>query len=208
MDMLKDTGERIIPENMKILNGLLIEHIARYHFAKEYAYGRVLDFASGSGYGSHIIAKSRVNHVEAVIGIDIDPDAVKYAKATYYHPCSTFLVGDVTDQTLPDKLGQFDCIISFETIEHVREEAKFMKNIYEMLKPGGTLILSTPFGEGRGKPSGQEFHVHQLTVQEFKELFADYPDKNFFYQKGALIQPEHPAVIEKNFPLGIAICKK
>jgi 2-polyprenyl-3-methyl-5-hydroxy-6-metoxy-1,4-benzoquinol methylase len=207
-NMLKDTGERVIPENMKILNGLLIEHLARYHFAREYAYGRVLDFASGSGYGSHIIAKSRVNHVEEVIGIDIEPDAVKYAKATYYHPNSTFLVGDVTDPTLPERLDMFDCIISFETIEHVKEEAQFMKNIYDMLKPGGTLLLSTPFGDGRGKPSGQEFHVHQLTVQEFKDLFVDYQEKEFFYQKGALIQPANSVVQGKEFPLGIAICKK
>lgn len=205
--MLRDTGERVIPEKMKILNGLLIEHVARYHFAREYAYGRVLDFASGSGYGSHIIVKSKVHPVDEVIGVDIDKDAVQYAKATYYHPNTTFLQGDVVDAALPDKLGQFDCIISFETIEHIQKEKQFMDNIYHMLKPGGTLLLSTPFGEGRGIPSGQEFHVHQLTVTEFKNLFTAYKSTEFFYQKGALIQPES-AIGDKKFPLGIAVCKK
>ncbi|WP_029191079.1 class I SAM-dependent methyltransferase [Ornithinibacillus scapharcae] len=205
--MLKDTGERVIPEKMKIMNGLLLEHIARYHFAREYVYGRVLDFASGSGYGTHIIAKSNVHSVKEVVGIDISEEAVKYARATYYHPRSSFRLGNVVDPELPKELGVFDCIISFETIEHVKEEEQFLTNIYRMLKPGGTLILSTPFGEGRGKPSGQEFHVHQLTVQEFKDLFHDYENVEYFYQKGVLIQPAD-SVGDKKFPLGIAICKK
>lgn len=148
--MLKDTGERIIPEKMKITNELLLEHIARYHFASNYIQGRVLDFASGSGYGSHIIAKKSKKKIDEVIGVDIDVKAVKYARSTYYHPLTTYLNEDVTDPHLPEKLGQFDSILSFETIEHVIEEKQFLSNVYNLLKPEGTLILSTPFGKGRG----------------------------------------------------------
>ncbi|SHF72598.1 class I SAM-dependent methyltransferase [Ornithinibacillus halophilus] len=205
--MLKDTGERVIPEKMSILNGLLLEHLARYHFSAHYVYGRVLDFASGSGYGTHIIAKQCKDKVDEVVGVDINQDAVNYAKAKYYHPISSFIEGDVVDPTLPEVLGEFDCILSFETLEHIHEEEQFMKNIYKMLKPGGALILSTPFGEGRGIPSGQEFHVHQLTVKEFKELFNDYQTKEFYYQKGVVIEPAQSSE-EKNYPLGIAVCKK
>ncbi|MUK89257.1 methyltransferase domain-containing protein [Ornithinibacillus sp. L9] len=205
--MLKDTGERVIPEKMKILNGLLLEHIARYHFATHYVYGRVLDFASGSGYGSHIIAKSCKKKIDEIIGVDYDNDTIEYAKGKYYHPLSTFLVGDVTDPEIPKKLGTFDCILSFETIEHIGDEERFLKNVYQLLKPGGTLILSTPFGEGRGKPSGQEFHVHQLTVDEFKHLFGDYQSTSFYFQKGVVIEPACAAE-NKDYPLGIALCKK
>ncbi|SET03237.1 Methyltransferase domain-containing protein [Oceanobacillus limi] len=205
--MLRDTGERVIPERMKILNGLLMEHIARYHFATEYVHGRVLDFATGAGYGAHIIAKMCKKKIDEIVGIDYDQDAIHYAKGQYFHPLSKFVVGDVIDPLLPEKLGTFDCIMSFETIEHIQEEERFMGNVYQLLKPGGTLILSTPFGEGRGKPSGQEFHVHQLTVEEFKALFDKYENKSFFYQKGVVIEPSDSAE-EKNYPLGIAICKK
>ncbi|WP_067728815.1 class I SAM-dependent methyltransferase [Oceanobacillus damuensis] len=207
--MLKDTGERVIPEKMKITNGLLLEHIARYHFASEYVQGRVLDFASGSGYGSHIIAKLCKNRIQEVIGIDNEKEAVDYAKLTYYHPLSTYLKGDVTDPGLPEKLGTFDTILSFETIEHVRDEERFLSNIYKMLKPGGTLILSTPFGKGRGKPCGSPFHIHQLTVKEFKNLFTgfSYTTTSFFFQKGVLIEPAIPDT-NKHYPLGIAVCRK
>ncbi|MFC2947432.1 class I SAM-dependent methyltransferase [Virgibacillus sediminis] len=205
--MLKDTGERVIPENMKITNGLLMEHVARYHFAAEYVSGRVLDFASGSGYGAHIIAKSCKHKVSEVVGVDRDKDAVTYARGTYYHPLTTFLEGDVTDPALPGELGKFDFILSFETIEHIAEEEMFLSNIYQMLKPGGTLILSTPFGEGRGKPCGQTFHVHQLKVEEFHELFDSYKETEFFVQKGVLIQPAS-VTEERDYPLGIAVCRK
>lgn len=208
--LLTDTGERIIPEKMKITNELLIEHVARYHFASHYVHGNVLDFACGSGYGTHIIAKNCKDKIEQIVGIDNDEDVIQYAKSTYYHPKSEFILGDVTEPSLPDKLDRtFDFILSFETIEHVAEEKQFLENIYHLLNPGGTLILSTPFGKGRNIPSGSPFHVHQLTVDEFHHLFTefDYATVDYFFQKGALIVPED-AKRDHYFPLGIAVCKK
>ncbi|WP_308436519.1 class I SAM-dependent methyltransferase [Virgibacillus salexigens] len=65
---------------MKITNGLLIEHIARYHFASNHANGNVLDFACGSGYGSHIIAKLCKNQINKIVGLDNDKQVIEYAK--------------------------------------------------------------------------------------------------------------------------------
>ncbi|GAA4066580.1 class I SAM-dependent methyltransferase [Amphibacillus indicireducens] len=207
--MLEDTGERVIPDQMEATNRLLIEHVARYQFATSYVYGKVLDFACGSGYGTHLIVKSAKKQVEQVVGIDFDRDAIAYAKNRYYHPASEFIQGDVTDPNLPSKLGQFDCIMSFETIEHIDDEKQFLNNIDQLLKPGGRLILSTPFGDGRDRPSGVPFHVHQLTINEFKRLFDEfaYQSVEFFYQNGALIVPEG-FEIDQYFPLGIVICQK
>lgn len=109
-------------------NPLLIEHLARYHFASYYVYGKVLDFACGTGFGSHIIAKNCKEKVIEVVGLDDDEHVINYAKSTYYQPKTKFHVGDVTDPSLPDRLGMtFDCILSFETIEHVSEEKQFLK---------------------------------------------------------------------------------
>lgn len=206
--MLKDTGERIIPEKMSITNELLVEHIARYHFATHFAHGRVLDFASGSGYGTHLLAKKGKEKVTEVIGVDIDKKAIAYAEHHYYHPLSRFIKADVTAPHLPEKLGTFDTIVSFETYEHIKEEEAFLSNLRQLLKPNGTLILSTPFGKGRGKASGTPFHVHQITENEFKNLFKkdSYSSIDFYLQKGALIVPN---TFPKNvyFPLGIAVCK-
>ncbi|PKR77022.1 SAM-dependent methyltransferase [Halalkalibacillus sediminis] len=204
--MLEDTGERVIPKEMDPLNPLLLEHIARYQFALPYIKkGRVLDLASGSGFGTHMIAKRRKKQIDEVIGVDIDKDAVKYAIDNYYHPLSTYRTADATNPELVEELGTFDTILSFETLEHIEEEQTLLDNYYRLLKPGGILIVSTPFGEGRGVPSGQRFHVHQLTQEEFRNLFTNYEEVEYFYQNGVLIEPKREGAY---YPLGIAVCTK
>lgn len=203
--MLKDTGERIIPERMKPTNGLLLEHLARYYFSTPYVRGRVLDIACGTGYGTHMIAKSCKKEVREVLGVDADSETVRYAKKTYHHPFSSFHVEDALDPELPQKLGSFDTILSFETIEHLTDDRCFMKSLYDMLRPGGTLILSTPFGQGRGKPSNEPFHVHQLTSEEFAQLFTPFASSEIYYQRGVTIEPPRENV---RYFLGVAVCVK
>lgn len=205
--MLEDTGERLIPDKMKPSNGMLLEHMARYHFSIPYLHGRVLDLASGSGYGTQIMAKLAKKKVSEVIGIDVSTEAVRYASSRYYHPLVHYYQGNATDPNLQDQFGTFDVLVSFETLEHIKEESQFLDNVYQLLKPHGTLILSTPFGQGRGKPCGLPFHVHQLTVKEFRSLFEGYGYQQVqsYFQRGVLIEPEREGI---NYPLGIAVCKK
>lgn len=206
--LLEDTGERVIPEKMAITNELLIEHLARYHFACRYAKGRVLDIACGSGYGTHIIAKNCKRDIDEVIGVDNDPQVIKYAKNKHFHPQSTYLEGDLIDPSLSEKLGQFHRIISFETIEHLPDEQPFIQHTKQMLTDDGILIVSTPFGKGKGIPSGQPFHYHQFTKEEFREMFSrEYKEVEFFFQTGALIVPADFDT-EDYYPIGIAVCRK
>jgi 2-polyprenyl-3-methyl-5-hydroxy-6-metoxy-1,4-benzoquinol methylase len=48
-----------------------------------------------------------------------------------------------------DSLGTFDQIICFETIEHVNADQELIGSLAAMLKPGGRLLLTTPFDEHR-----------------------------------------------------------
>ncbi len=43
------------------------------------------------------------------------------------------------------KNGQFDTVFSTQVIEHVSDPFKMLDEIYRVLKPGGTLIISAPF---------------------------------------------------------------
>lgn len=204
--MLENTGERIIPDLLKPTSGLYLEHIARYYFSIPYITGRVLDIACGTGYGTQFIAKSTKNKgTTEIIGVDLDPMTIKYAKDRYNHQLITYEVGDGMDPALADRLGQFDTILSFETIEHVPDDKIFMENLYKMLRPGGTLVISTPFGEGRGKPCGQKFHYHQLTAEEFEALFAHFSHKEIYYQRGVTIEPPRDIV---EYKLGVAVVRK
>jgi 2-polyprenyl-3-methyl-5-hydroxy-6-metoxy-1,4-benzoquinol methylase len=204
--LLEYTGERVIPDLMKPTSGLYLEHIARYYFSIPYITGRVLDIACGSGYGTQFIAKSTKNKgTTEVIAVDCDPKTIKYAQERYNQQLITYKVEDALDPRLPQKLGKFDTILSFETIEHISDDLLFMKNLYDMLNPGGTLVLSTPFGKGRGKPCGEKFHYHQLTPEEFEALFAAFSYKEIYYQRGVTIEPPRDIV---DYKLGVAVVRK
>ncbi|SDP63428.1 Methyltransferase domain-containing protein [Halobacillus aidingensis] len=203
--MLKDTGERIIPKEMDPTNKLLLEHIARYTFSTPYVKGRVLDIACGTGYGSVMVAKEKKKEVKEMIGVDISSETIRYAIQNYYHPLLTFRQGDIMDPSLIKEIGTFDTILSFETIEHVKDDRAFIERMYKLLKPGGTLVLSTPFGKGRDYPCGSPFHYFQLTKEEFNELFTSFSNVEIFYQRGVTIEPPRQGVY---YPLGVAVCKK
>ncbi|HLO13090.1 MAG TPA: class I SAM-dependent methyltransferase [Pseudoneobacillus sp.] len=203
--LLEWTGERIIPKTMKMMNGMLLEHIARYYFALPYIKGRVLDIACGTGYGCHLVAKDRKREVTEIIGVDIDEETIQYATREYHHQKVTYVRGNAVDSQLPEKLGMFDTILSFETIEHVSDDLTFMENLYQMLKPGGTLVLSSPFGRGRGKPTSEPFHVHQLTPEEFEQLFEKFSSVEIFYQRGPTFEKKREGV---RYFIGIAVCIK
>ncbi|WP_270182600.1 class I SAM-dependent methyltransferase [Alkalihalobacillus sp. CinArs1] len=203
--MLENTGERIIPDTMKPTNGMLLEHLARYYFASEFVKGRTLDIASGSGYGSQYLAKKNKSIITELVGADRSIEAITYARGRYHHPLVTYECADALDPKLPSKLGQFDSIVSFETLEHVEDDRQFLRNLMKMLKTGGTLIVSTPFGRGRGKPTNEPFHIHQLTEEEFRELLSPYKKVDYYYQRGVIFEPPREGT---KYSFGIAIIEK
>ncbi|SCW55998.1 Methyltransferase domain-containing protein [Paenibacillus tianmuensis] len=203
--MLEWTGERIIPKQMKPTNGMLLEHIARYYFAAPYVKGRVLDIACGTGYGSHMTAKERKREVTEIVAVDNDEETLRYAKREYHHQKVTYVQGDATDSGLPERLGLFDTILSFETIEHLKDDRTFTDNLYRMLKPGGILVLSSPFGRGRGMPTSEPFHVHQLTPSEFEELFTGFAEVDIYYQRGVTFEKPRDGI---RYFIGVAVCRK
>ncbi len=196
---------------MQPTNGMLLEHMARYYFALPYVEGRVLDIACGAGYGTFMMAKARNKSISEMVGVDIDKETIEYANKRYNHRKVNYQVEDVLDPSLPEKLGQFDTIVSFETIEHVPDEKPFLENLFKMLKPNGTLIISTPFGQGKGKPTSEAFHYHQYTREEFLMLFNRYMDVDFYFQHGVSFEYSSDGLFPREkirYPLGVAVCKK
>lgn len=172
---LSDTGERMIPEHHKgnIIYG---EHIIRYHAAAEIVKGKkVLDIASGSGYGSLVLAGS----AEKVVGVEVDALSVEYAKKHYIRSNLTFMVGDGVDIPLED--DTMDAVVTFETIEHIRDYRKFLQEVKRVLKPNGILIISTP--NDKEFAEGNHFHYHEFTHRELKTLLKKYfKHSDWYYQ--------------------------
>ncbi len=57
-----------------------------------------------------------------------------------------FRVIDLRDlDSVAPPLGSFDQIICLETIEHLSDDAGLLRSLVSLLRPGGRLLLSTPF---------------------------------------------------------------
>jgi SAM-dependent methyltransferase len=167
MSTLKWTGERLVSS---VTDENATEHIHRYAMAMQYCQGKiVVDIASGEGYGSALLA----GDAASVTGIDIDPDAVKFAAGKYKRKNLEFKTGSATAIPLPDK--SIDVVVSFETIEHHDKHLEMMREIKRILKPEGLLIISTPerlyYSEERNYKN--PFHVKELNRQEFQLLLQE-----------------------------------
>lgn len=164
VDALEFTGERMVPEKADATN--FWEHIYRYRFASNFVRNkRVLDIACGEGYGTAALLEAGAR---SVVGVDICAAACEHARRKYGVDARP---GSVDEIPLPDR--SIDVIVSFETIEHVREPETFLNECLRILAPGGTVIMSTPNEEvHREAGVDNQFHLGELTEDEFTALLA------------------------------------
>ncbi len=139
-------------------------HLRRYEFAARYVAGRhVADAASGTGYGSSLL--STQGGAASVTGIDIDSRATDYASRRFGSQNTRFVNASATATGLPT--DSLDIAVSFETVEHVEHAEGLIDEFARILRPGGTLILSTPNNAGLTR-----HHVHTFTQQSLSKLLS------------------------------------
>jgi SAM-dependent methyltransferase len=126
-----------------------VHHLIRYVWALEvisdiHSVRYILDIACGAGYGSFLLAQKFPR--AHVIGVDYDPQAIEQAQRDFILPNLEYKHGDAThwEETIGEM--KYDCIVSFDTIEHVAHREIMMQNLVEHLNRRGILLLSTPCG--------------------------------------------------------------
>jgi 2-polyprenyl-3-methyl-5-hydroxy-6-metoxy-1,4-benzoquinol methylase len=141
-----------------------IEHYHRYLLARDFCAGRdVLDIASGEGYGTALLAQV----ARSATGVEIDAAVVAAAQAEFGRSNLRYLQGDAVAVPVDD--ATFDIVVSFETLEHLPDQDRFLSELTRVLRPGGMLMISTPDRDVYS-PVGtvpNPFHVHELTRAEF-----------------------------------------
>ena len=160
------------------------QHVARYRWAAGYAGGkRVLDLASGAGYGSGLL---KGGDARWVVSADLSEEAFREAEL----PASGAgaLRGALADASrLPFRDASFDLYASFETIEHVEDDRAVVREARRVLAPGGIFVCSTPEREvispGRtieDRPDNP-FHVREYARAEFEALLRTGFDRFAWY---------------------------
>lgn len=160
-------GERFAPA---IGSDLYLKRMHRYHLAKDVVRGKdVLDMASGEGGGTALLAGT----CRSVVGVDASSQAVLNARANYKAGNISFELGSWEDIPLPS--ASVDVVVSFETLEHVKNRERFMQEIKRVLRADGILIISTPDEKADATTGEVKFlSVKKLSRQQFSELLGKY----------------------------------
>jgi SAM-dependent methyltransferase len=175
---LEFTGERFTPECVR---EIWYEHIHRYAFAGELVRDkRVLDAACGEGYGAAHLART----ARSVAAVDISEASIAHAQQRYQAENLQFEIADCCN--LPYEDDEFDCVVSLETLEHLKDQAGLLKEFRRVLEPGGFLVISSPDKSVYTDRyhNENEFHVRELYQSELEALIAlQFPVHRLLRQK-------------------------
>ena len=132
--------------------------------------GNLLDIGSGAGWVADYLSE----RAETITFTDIS-DVNLYKLRAKYKDSDKYNYVRCDALNLPFKPKSFDCIIASEVIEHTLEPRKFIKELFELLKPNGVLIITTPYKEKLqfylcvhcNKPTPRNAHLHSFSEDFF-----------------------------------------
>jgi 2-polyprenyl-3-methyl-5-hydroxy-6-metoxy-1,4-benzoquinol methylase len=99
---------------------------------------RAFDLGCGNGATAHML--SSLGFV--VTGVDPSQSGIELARKAY--PTCRFEIGSAYDD-LAVGYGTFPLVVSLEVIEHCYDPRRFAHTLFDLVEPGGTAIVSTPY---------------------------------------------------------------
>jgi SAM-dependent methyltransferase len=159
------TGERTLPD-VPEENYWFRRHLVVYEWIAARAWGRrVVDLASGEGYGSAVLARAATS----VVGVEANPEAFEHARAKY--PGVRF-----ERNMLELWTGDVDCVVFLQTIEHVQDPDAVLAHVRELIGPDGVAYVSTPnvltLAPPGASKSSNPWHVREYRAAEYRALCA------------------------------------
>lgn len=151
----------------------------------------ILDVGCGNGWVLSAI-NQRLNAQARLFGVE--PSLRGAGNCETRVPNATVSAGTLASVYYEE---QFDIVVTSEVIEHVTDQNEFILQIAEVLKPGGTLILTTPNGlyresYFRENPGYEAQPVENwLKISELQEMCQERYllksirtfDPEYFYQR-------------------------
>ena len=126
--------------------------------------GNVLEIGTGSGYGIELLSSKAdkfltIDKFESQVGAEASKNIENV---------------DFRQMNVPPLTGlddnQFDFVVSFQVIEHIKKDDDFVKEIHRVLKPGGKFIHTTP--NKKMSLSRNPWHIREYTVGELADLLS------------------------------------
>ena len=100
---------------------------------------KILDLGCGNGSVSNVLAQKGYQ----VLGIEESSQGITNARQSF--PKCEFMQASIYDLPYDQLTHSFDIVISVEVVEHLFYPKELAKSARKCLKPGGRLILTTPY---------------------------------------------------------------
>lgn len=151
------TAERVSARDASD-NYVFQRSILAYHEAASIVSGDVLEIGTGMGYGIEVVAPAAARFITVDKSVPVLP--------TPLPDNAEFRRMNVPPIDFPD--GSFDCVISFQVIEHIRRDEEFVREVSRVLRKGGVFVVSTP--NAPMSLTRNPWHVREYTATELTRL--------------------------------------
>jgi SAM-dependent methyltransferase len=150
------TSDKIISDNP--IHQRLIKP---YVVVREWVKGDLLELGCGEGRGFELLSPV----AESYLGLDKITQVIVSLREKYGHGLFRQAVfpplKNIDDHS-------FDTVVSFQVIEHVRQDELFLREIYRILKPGGMALITTP--NRKMTLTRNPWHIREYEAEEFHVL--------------------------------------
>jgi SAM-dependent methyltransferase len=128
----------------------------------------ILEIGCGTGYFTRELTRCGAD----IVAIDVSPDLLEIAKAKYSAPNVRYEIQNAYALTYADAM--FDSVVGSSILHHLEiEEA--LREIYRVLKPGGTIYFTEP---NMLNPQ----IAMQKNIPWIKRRLGDSPDETAFFR--------------------------
>ncbi len=164
---LELTGERTLPD-VPEENYWYQRHLVVYEWLRDRVAGKkVIDMASGEGYGAAVMRET----AREVVGVEANPDAFAHSVARY--PQVRF------ERSMVETYGEDADVVTFlQTIEHVQDPGEVLENFK---RSAPVAYVSTPnvktLAPKGAERSGNPWHIKEYRLDEFRALCEAHFDQ-------------------------------
>lgn len=159
--------------------------------------GNLLDLGC---FNSELCRMAKKKHKKSNIwGIDYADEVIKHLKVV--NPDINYMIGNVYKTGFKEET--FDYITAGELLEHLDHPAICIKEAMRILKPGGTMSISTPLEETGIGEIDKDRHVWGFSFSDIRKLLSPYGEVKI----QVIGSQRFPRYIY-HFPIIIAWCKK
>jgi len=133
-----------------------------YYVAETLVKGDLLEIGCGEGRGVEILAPK----VATYTAVDKIKEVVQQLSENF--PNDSFIQSNIPP--LPFENASFDTVVSFQVIEHIKDDLTYLQEIVRVLKPGGKAYISTP--NIKMTLSRNPWHIREYTTEQLTQLAA------------------------------------